>query len=345
MANKKLSRILSIDGGGIRGILPGQILVSLEEKLKNLDNNPNAAIADYFDMIAGTSTGGILACMYLCPSKEDKSRPRFTAKKAVELYLDRGDEIFDVSFWQKFRSLGGVTDEKYNEEELEEALEDYIGDLKLNELLRACLITSYDIKRKKGHFFRSHRAKSDPAYNFYVKDVARATSAAPTYFEVARVKADDNTLYPLIDGGVFVNNPALCAYSEARTIKIDNLRNKPKAADMIIVSLGTGSGSKDHGYEYKKSKRWGAIEWVKPIIDIMMSGVADTVDYQLKQIYNAVEKPEQYIRLEPQLFTADSAMDNASAKNLSALKNDGEQNAKDFDKEISRIAKMLIDNK
>lgn len=345
MANKPLTRILSIDGGGIRGILPGQILVSLEEKLKNLDNNPNAAISDYFDLIAGTSTGGILACMYLCPSEKDKTRPRFSAQKAVELYLDRGDEIFDVSFWQKLKSMGGVTDEKYSEDELVEALEDYIGEIKLNELLKPCLITSYDIKRRKGHFFRSHKAKTDPAYNFYVKDVARATSAAPTYFEAARVKADDNQVYPLIDGGVFVNNPALCAYSEARNLKFDNNRNKPKAAEMMILSLGTGSSTADHGYEYKKSRNWGAIQWVKPIIDIMMSGVADTVDYQLKQIYNAVEKPNQYIRLAPKLFTADSAMDNASAKNLQALKNDGEHNAKDFDKEITRIAKMLIENK
>jgi len=345
MANKQLTRILSIDGGGIRGILPGQILVSLEEKLKQLDKNPNAAIADYFDLIAGTSTGGILACMYLCPSDKDKKRPRFTAQKAVELYLDRGDEIFDVSFWQKLKSLGGISDEKYSEAELVEALEDYIGDIKLDKLLKPCLITAYDIKRRKGHFFKSHRAKTDASYNFYVKDVARATSAAPTYFEAARVKADDKQVYPLIDGGVFVNNPALCAYSEARNIKFDNYRNKPTASQMMILSLGTGSSSADHGYEYKKSKNWGAIQWVKPIIDIMMSGVADTVDYQLKQIYNAVEKPEQYIRLAPKLFTADSAMDNASAKNLEALKNDGEHNAKDFDEEITRIAKMLIENK
>ncbi len=99
--NTKLTRILSIDGGGIRGILPGQILVSLEKILKTLDNNPDAHIADYFDLIAGTSTGGILSCMYLSPDKDRPDRPRFSAQKAVELYLDRGDEIFDISFWQK----------------------------------------------------------------------------------------------------------------------------------------------------------------------------------------------------------------------------------------------------
>ena len=341
--NSKLTRILSIDGGGIRGILPGQILVSLENKLKTLDNNPDAHIADYFDLIAGTSTGGILACLYLSPSEAKNERPRFSAQKAVELYLDRGDEIFDISFWQKIRSGGGITDEKYSEKELEEALDDYIGKMKLDELLKPCLITSYDIRRRKGHFFRSHKAKLDHSYNFFVKDAARATSAAPTYFEVARVKGDDKQIYPLIDGGVFVNNPALCAYSEARTWKFDSFRGNPKAANMMIMSIGTGGTDKK--YEYKKAKDWGAIQWIQPIISIMMSGVADTVHYQLQQIYDAVGKPKQYKRLDPELFTADSAMDNASAENLEKLRKDGEKNAKNFDKEITDFAKMLIANK
>ena len=89
--NSKLTRILSIDGGGIRGILPGQILVSLENKLKSIDNNPQARIADYFDLIAGTSTGGILTCLYLSPSDTEPSRPGFSAERAVDLYLNRGD--------------------------------------------------------------------------------------------------------------------------------------------------------------------------------------------------------------------------------------------------------------
>ena len=126
--------------------------------------------------------------MYLTPEKTKHKRPRFTAAKAVDLYLDRGDEIFDISFWHKIRSGAGVIDEKYSEKELEEALDDYIGDLKMSELLKPCLVTSYDIKRRKGHFFRSHKAKKDESYDFLVKEAARATSAAPTYFEVARCK-------------------------------------------------------------------------------------------------------------------------------------------------------------
>ncbi len=344
MANQtKLTRILSIDGGGIRGIIPGQVLVALEEKLKTLDNNPDAKIADYFDLIAGTSTGGILTCIYLCPSEKNPKRPRFSAKEAVDLYLERGDEIFDISFWHKVRSGGGITDEKYDEAELEEALNDYMGSLMIKDLLKPSLITSYDIKNRKAHFFKSHRAKKDPGYNFLVKEAARATSAAPTFFEVARVKSELNITYPLIDGGVFVNNPTLCAYAEARTQKLDSFRNKPKAAEMMILSIGTGNV--DEPYYYKKAKNWGAIQWIVPIIDIMMSGVAETVHYQLNQIYDAVGKPDQYLRISPELGDASSAMDDASMKNLKALKKAGTDSAQQFDSELTAFAELLIANR
>ncbi|MCB2208574.1 MAG: patatin-like phospholipase family protein [Bacteroidetes bacterium] len=340
---KKLTRILSIDGGGIRGIIPGQVLVSLEEKLKTLDNNPKARIADYFDLIAGTSTGGILTCIYLTPDKEDPKKPRFSAREAVELYLKRGDEIFDISFWQKIRSVKGITDEKYDEAELEEALNDYLGNLMLSDLLKPCLITTYDIKNRKGHFFKSHDAKKDKGYNFLVREAARATSAAPTYFEVARVKSETNITYPLIDGGVFVNNPTLCAYAEARKNKFDEFRDKPTAAQMMILSLGTGNV--DKSYYYKQAKDWGAIQWIVPILDIMMSGVADTVDYQLRQIYDAVGKPKQYFRISPELGKGNSAMDDASMENLNALKVAGKDCANLYDKELTAFAKLLISNK
>ncbi len=340
MANTKLTRILSIDGGGIRGIIPGQILVHLEKKLQELDNNPSAKLADYFDMIAGTSTGGILTCIYLTPGENKK--PQFSAEEAVDLYMDRGDEIFDISVWQKIKSVGGLTDEKYSAKALENALEYYLKDLKLSQLLKPCLITSYDIKNRKSHFFTQHDANEDK-YDYYVKDVARATSAAPTYFEAAKVVNLANAPLPLIDGGVFANNPTLCAYAEARNIKFGTGRNKPTAKDMFILSLGTGNVDKP--YYYQSAKDWGMVEWIKPIIDIMMSGVSETVDYQLKQIFKAVDKPEQYVRFEPSLGKANAEMDDASIENLHALKDAGESYAESHKQKIEEVANFLISNK
>jgi len=316
MAERKKVRILSIDGGGIRGILPGVVLARLEKKLQEKTRNKELRLADKFDFISGTSTGGILGLTYLFPDKTGK-KPKFSAQDAVNLYLDRGDEIFDVTLGQKIKSLGGVIDEKYSADEIEEALMDNFGDTKLDALLKPCLITAYDIRNRNAFFFGQHKAHID-INNFKVRDVARATSAAPTYFEVSRVKNELGNPYPLIDGGVFANNPALCAYSEVRTLTINEIEY-PSAKDMFIVSLGTGSVKKS--YPYKAAKDWGQVQWIKPIIDIMMSGNSETVHYHLMQIFDTLSKSDKtdYYRLEPGLGDANSEMDDASPKNLKAL--------------------------
>ncbi len=336
----KKVRILSIDGGGIRGILPGIVLTRIEEKLQEKLKNPELRIADMFDFMAGTSTGGILSLAYLTPNK--KNRPKLTAQEAVNLYLDRGDEIFDVNFWQKVKSGKGITDEKYNAKELEEALDDNFGEAMLSDLLKPCIVSSYDVRNGKPHFFKAHKAHQ-ANYNFKVKDVARATSAAPTYFEAARIKNELGTPFPLIDGGVFVNNPALVAYSEVRTMEFEGLKY-PTAKDMMLVSIGTGGVSQK--YEYSKVKDWGAVGWIKPVIEIMMSGNSQTVHYHLKQIYDTLSAKDKtnYYRLEPKVLTADNEMDNGSVDNLMRLKTDGDTYISDkaVNNRLDEIVEKLI---
>lgn len=338
----KLTRILSIDGGGIRGILPGQIIVALESILQKKTNNPSARIADFFDMIAGTSTGGILTCLYLCPESRNSKRPKYSAKEAVNIYLERGDEIFSISIWQKIRSAGGVTDEKFSAKQLENTLSDYMKTVRLSNLIKPCLLTSYNIEKRYPHFFTQHEAAKKPSYDFFIKDVARATSAAPTYFEAAYIKSLTGTGYPLVDGGMFANNPALCAYAEARNLTFRGRSKKPKASQMAILSLGTAEIKKPH--IYKKAKNWGLVEWVRPVIDILMSGNADTVSYQLKQIYDAVEKPEQYLRIDPELHGASPDMDDASEKNLKRLQKAGVMSAATYRRKLEKFADLLIKN-
>ena len=346
MNNKKLIRILSIDGGGIRGILPGKILVALEEKLQRKTKNPDVRIADYFDLIAGTSTGGILTCALLCPDEKNPHRPRYSAKNAVELYLKNGSEIFSVPLWKRFQSFDGIKDEKYDSANIEAVLKKYFGDLHLSELLKPCLITAYDVKRGKPTFFRQHRAldrasDGNLAYDFFVREVARATSAAPTYFEVAMANSLSGVAYPLIDGGVFANNPALCAFAEA-TQYYSKETDKLTAQEMFIFSIGTGAT--DKSYEYKKVKDWGVIEWIKPVLDIMMDGTSKTIDYQLTQIYEAIGRGHQYVRINPMLNEAKSDMDDASEKNLKALAADGIENAEKNDQVLEKVTDMLIAN-
>lgn len=336
MANKKLTRVLSIDGGGIRGVLPGQIMVAIEKQIQKKTNNPEARLADYFDLMAGTSTGGILCAIYLTP--DENGRPKYSAEEAVNLYLKNGEDIFS----EKFFALGGIAGEKYPSKPIEEALKKYLGDVKLSEMLRECLITSYDIERSAPHFFKRNKAKDNEGYDFLMRDVARSTSAAPTYFEPSHVQSLSQVSYALIDGGVYVNNPTLCAYAATRKIDFGEDKMHPTASEMMLVSIGTGSTK--YSYAYKKAKDWGAVGWIKPLIDIMMKGVAQTVDYQLRQIFDAVGKPHQYHRIEPKLVHAESGMDDAKEKNLINLKADGSESALEYEDQIDKIVDMLIEN-
>ncbi|WP_226646142.1 patatin-like phospholipase family protein [Microbulbifer variabilis] len=325
-------RILSIDGGGIRGILPGEILVSLEDKLKVKSGNSDARIGDFFDLIAGSSTGAILGAAYICPNKE--GRPKFSAQEAVDIYLKEGGKVFDTGIWpylDKWRLLRG---EKYSTHELEKVLKKHFGKTKLSKLLKPTCFVSYDIKKREQIIFRQHCAivKNE---DFLVRDLLRGSTAAPTYFEPARIYSlpPANKKYILVDGGMVASDPALCAYSEA--IKFSDVGG---IKDMIIVSLGTGKQL--ISYKYKEVKDWGIFNWARPSIDIALNGGAQLTHYYLKQISSTVENTKYY-RIQPNLYDASPAMDNASPKNLIKLKNSGEMNARYFDKELDEIATIL----
>lgn len=316
-------------------------------KIRELTKNPDVKIGEYFDFIAGTSTGGILGLIMLCP--DEHGGYRFSAKDALDLYLDQGDEIFDVSLGRKIKSLQGLNDERYSADALDTALKNYFGDIKLSQSKKPCLITSYDIRNRKAHFFTSVEALSN-IHDFHFKDVARATSAAPTYFEPAHIYSVFGTPHTLIDGGVFANNPALCAYSECRKMDFkkilgdDKKPTKPGAKDMLIVSLGTGSVKKP--YHFSEFKDAGVLKWIQPLIDIMMSGNSETVDYQLGKIYGTLsgKNSEDYYRIEPKIINASSEMDKADLGNLKALEEDGKLSVMAFEEKINEIADKLIKN-
>ena len=347
MANDKQKKvaILSIDGGGIRGVIPAVILNHLEKELRRISKRPDAKLADFFDFVAGTSTGGILACLYLFPDGDSK-RPKHSTEEALELYLKNGDRIFHANKWDLLAKFDGLMKEKYSVKHLEALLSDYFENKTLSKLVKPCLITSYEMTSRKAHFFRSIDAK-DGIDDFYVRDVARATSAAPTYFEPALIKSMNGQEFTLIDGGVFANNPALCAYAEVRRTEFSKqgltLKN-PSVKDMMIVSIGTGTVKQP--YHYKDFKNAGQLKWLSPIIDILMSGNAETVDYQLTQIFDTLGEKEKkyYYRLEPQLREASEEMDNTSNDNLENLKQAGLWFVGKHKGKMTEIANELVAN-
>lgn len=327
---QKQLKILSIDGGGIRGILPGMLLASLERTLQEMTGDPRTRLADHFDLLAGTSTGGILTCLYLCPDKST-GRPRFTGTEAVDLYLNQGKEIFKSPATPRQVSRSLQYECKYVVKGMSQLLHNYFSDLKLSELIRPCLITSYDMEHRRSFFFTQHDAARNLDYDFYVKDIARATSAAPGYFEPAQVRSMAGTRYTLLDGGVFANNPALCAYAEAMQLFGQGEAQMITPADIIMISIGSGifsSAVPDR-------------EAMQPM-DHVMAGVTETVDFQMKQLFQSAGCPDNYFRFEPDLGNASDNLDDCSADNLQALYHAGRAASERYSGMISRIAGKLL---
>ena len=295
-------KILSIDGGGIRGIIPALILVAIEERTSR-------PISDMFDLLAGTSTGGIIALGLTKPGADGKREK--SARDIVTLYETEGTRIFPSSFLQGLH-VGAIRGAKYDARGIDATLVKYFGDTRLKDALRPVLVPSYDIEKQVPIFFKSARARKDPDADFAMREVARATSAAPTYFPPEKIRtADPLQYYALIDGGVIAGNPAMYAYAEA--IKM----NMVGEAGVLMLSLGTGELR--HALKYDDAYNWGQLEWAQPIIDIALNGSNATVDYQLQQILRAAGPQQSYYRLQVELNQEVAAMDDARGHNLKRL--------------------------
>ena len=344
--NKKI-RILSLDGGGIRGIISCVILKYIEEQLQKQDN-PNAKIGDYFDLVAGSSTGGLITALLLFP--DGNKQAKFSVEEALNLYAKKGESIFNVPFFQYLLNPFGLLKEKISDKNIEKQLEEVFGNLELKDLIKPCLITSYDITARKAMLFTSHNA-NQPIKNFYVKDVCRATSAAPIYFEPAQINSFYKQQYTLIDGGVYANNPALCAYAEARKINFSTILNDiqkpdcPTINDMIIISIGTGTVLKP--YYFEDFDNAGKLKWISPLIDILLSSNVETVDYQIHKMYETLgnRNSKNYHRIMPELKKASPEMDETSKDNVFNLIQAGLAYISENQEDLNQIVKKLIKNK
>jgi uncharacterized protein len=336
-----LFNILSIDGGGIRGIIPAMILAEIERRT-------GRRIAEMFDLIAGTSTGGILALGLTVPQEKKGQKPRYEARQLVSFYEEDGKEIFH-SFWRDVVSLHGLMEERYPSEPFEGVLQKYLGEqTRLSQALTEVLITSYEIETCRPFFFtrRKARAKRSGRFDPRMWEVARSTTAAPAYFAPFQIRRSKRSHLPpltFIDAGVFVNNPTLCAYAEAvgvhsRRTGAAGAEGQPGASrqserpvevrsgrdtdahgiDFLVVSLGTGEISTPIRYEDARS--WGTLRWARPLIDIAYDGGSDTVDVQMRQLMQVVKTPYLYFRFQPSLGESVSAMDDCSDRNIEDLK-------------------------
>jgi patatin-like phospholipase/acyl hydrolase len=320
-------RILCIDGGGIRGIIPAVVLAELERRT-------GRPISELFDLIAGTSTGGILALALVKPG--EKGRPEYTAEDVIRLYETQGRCIFSRSLLHRVVSLDGLTNKKYQTGPVEKVFEKFFGDALLSDALTNVMVTSFDVQLRDAFFFRSYRARANKEeFDYLMWNAARATSAAPTYFEPELIEKEDKA-YALVDGGVFANNPSMCAL-------VDSMREFRQTLDQVfMVSLGTGKET-ERPLEFQAVKNWGVVNWAQPLLTIVFNGISDTVNYQTDLILNAAGGSQQFYRFQVDLPKSLYRLDNVTPSNIRSLRQRAEKflETDESEEELTAICKAL----
>ncbi|XP_050291658.1 patatin-like protein 2 isoform X2 [Quercus robur] len=346
----KMVTVLSIDGGGIRGIIPGILLGFLESKLQELDG-PNARIANYFDIVAGTSTGGLVTAMLTAPDKEN--RPMYAAKDITNFYLEHSPKIFPQNKHKNFvgsmtNLFGAVMGPKYDGKYLRSLTDGLLGNLTLKQTLTDVIIPTFDIKLLQPVIFSTYDAKLNDLKNARLADVCISTSAAPTflpahYFETK--DASGNTLsFNLIDGGVAANNPTIMAISQIFKERFKNEFMSIRAMDyskrMLVLSLGTGAAKHEEKYSTTVASKWGLVNWLydngaTPLLDIYGDASSDMVDFHVSTLFQALGCKNNYLRIQDDTLTGDaSTVDIATKENLQRLVEIGKELLK---KPVSRM--------
>lgn len=278
-------RLLTIDGGGIRGIVPAVILAYIEARVQK-------PIHQLFDAVAGTSTGGILALGLLKPGAGVGR-----AAELVELYLRDGPKIFKRTIWDRVLSLPAVLADKLEDYGLprgfdlndlgrprygatgrRQVLQAFFGETQLREALLPLFVTSYDTELRCPVFFVSRAEHENTGDDYYeataattMADAAMATSAAPTYFPPHRI-ARPGGHYSLVDGAMFANNPTGIAHSFMRGAHYDG---------DAILSLGTGS--MQHAYPFERVAGWGLLGWAGPVLKMTFDGQTEAVSVAMRR--------------------------------------------------------------
>ncbi len=310
-------KILSLDGGGIRGLMTAYWLQALEERL-------GGELHTKFSMVAGTSTGSIVACAI------GLKKP---VAQIIDLYRSLGPEIFPIKqrgtfepglwqrLWLKVQLLLERSAPTYDGIGFEKVLREATGaagaDVRFGDLALPTLAPAYDTNERRAIVLKSW----DPRFaDLPVWQVCRSSGAAPTYFPAQVVNLGDEEI-PLVDGAIVANDPALCGIAAA-------LARGEMLHEIVVVSLGTGESG--DAILASEATVWGQLQWGlpyvarpnPPIVDILFDGSADAVEYIVRHLLT----PERYFRFQTKLPAVLAPMDKVDTDHLAGL----EKSARDF---------------
>lgn len=278
--------VLSIDAGGMKSILSGKTLAYLETALKQKSGNPNARIADYFDVAAGTEIGGVFTAMLF--GSNNQNRPIFKADDTWRLLAEQGNRLYGVkksnSKFKRFFRGGACTHSRTGFETAMKELFTVNGRIfTLKNTLKPVLIPCYDLTSSAPFLFSRADALETDSYNFNLSEVCRATSASPGLFDPVLLKSTDGkTCCAGVDGGLAMSNPTAAAITHV-------LHNKEEfpfvrgVEDILVLSIGTGQLLE--GCSYDKVKGWKGGQWCRPMARVFGDTSADMVDHAVAMAF------------------------------------------------------------
>jgi uncharacterized protein len=282
-----MRKILSIDAGGVRGIIPATILAELQART-------GQPVCTLFDFLAGTSSGGMLVLGLNCPDTFGCRRPFCSATEFTELFYEWGHRAFANKPSKAVRPIEKIS----SGNGIEDMFRDFFGDALLSDSLKPTLVTAFDLTMGQPFLFNSAKAARKVGNDVLMWQAARATTAVPTHFSPFRLPILEAPFghvreVTLVDGSLFAGNPAMCALVEARSLF-------PGEDDWLLISLGCGHTSQQNR---------------RRIFDFSLAAQSACVDYQMRTFL----PPTRYIRIQPDLTPGFDRIDDASEPNLRAL--------------------------
>ena len=319
--SEKPIRVLSIDGGGMRGIVPATILEAMEQET-------GEHIAHLFDVMVGTSTGSILSLGLNVPNEQGAAK--YKATDFVDMYKDLGGTIFHQTR-KVLKILDGMTQPTYDPSGYEKLLEAYFGDASMADMICEVAAPSIELEDMNMHTFTKKNAQQGQEQNYYVRDVIRAATAAPTYFPSATLKSlDGSNSGTFVDAGVSTNNPGLLAIAEAELLNTAN--------PYIFVSLGTGAITKP--IDAIKARTWGELQWIKSIFDLQGDAQSSYTENVIQKIL-AARPHSSYQRIQLDLHGLPTEMDDTKPAHLDQLRSAAQSYVADNHASIKALCARL----
>ncbi|KAL5068212.1 hypothetical protein RYX36_019099 [Vicia faba] len=272
------TRILSIDGGGTTAIVAGAALIHLEDQIRLQTSDLHAQISDFFDIVAGTGIGAILAAMIT--AADSFGRPLYTAREAVKIITERNSELYKLKSAGIFRRRRS---RRFSSKNMDNVLKQVFFRkedarmLTLKDTCKPLLIPCFDLKSSAPFVFSRADASESPSFNFELWKVCRATSATPSHFKPFNfASVDEKTSCSAVDGGLVMNNPTAAAVTHV----LHNKRDFPTVngvEDLLVLSFGNGS-SNSKTYESRTCS-------TPSVVDIVLDGVSETIDQMLGNVF------------------------------------------------------------